>query len=53
MNTDIRSEILKQLDIEDLSALCLTDENFYLICNNKNFWYQYFVEKWPAFKERC
>ena len=42
MNTDIRSEILKQLDIDDLSVLCLTDENFYHICNRKEFWHTYF-----------
>lgn len=42
MNRDIRSEILKQLDVNDLSLLCLTDQNFYSICVNKDFWYNYF-----------
>lgn len=43
MYVDIRKEILKHLDINELSIICQTDRNFTEICNSKDFWHNYFT----------
>lgn len=39
---DIKYEIYMNLDIHDLSAVCMTDKSSIQVCSSKLFWVQYF-----------
>src|SRR5688572_27962683 len=41
-NYDLRCGILQQLDISDLSTICLIDHMAQNICSQKYFWSEYF-----------
>ena len=49
-NIDTTFVILNKLDDRALFNMCLVNKSINQICNNENFWYMRFVEKFGNYK---